>query len=89
MVSDLNVGPTAAMSEQVKTNIKTEAARKRKATGVSRLQNAELVAPIMSWVEFSAGLPSNEEFHVFWGSIPFQDIICRKRSTDWKRTENA
>ena len=68
----------------MKTNIKTEAGRKCKANGVSRLQNAELRGPSISWVEFSAGLPSNEEFHVFWDfGTPLSRMSSAERSTDW------
>ena len=70
-----------SINEQVKTNIKTEAERKCKASREARLQNAELLRPIISWVEFSAGLPSNEEFHVFWDSS-FQAI---QNGEAWQR----
>ena len=51
--------------QHCKTNIRMEASRRDSKTG----ENAELLGPIIEWTEFSAWLPSDLEFSVFWTSI--------------------
>eukprot|EP00435_Cladocopium_sp_Y103_P038795 s779_g10.t1 len=55
--------------QHCKTNIRMEASRRDSKTGKPRLANAELLGPIIDWTEFSAWLPSDLEFSVFWTSI--------------------
>ena len=55
--------------QHVKANVKQEAGRRDEVSGKARLQNRELISPIVEWVEFSSGLPCDLEFDAFWQNI--------------------
>ena len=67
--------------QHTKTNVKTEAKKKDEVTGKARLANTELARVIVDWVEFSAALPNDLEFHVFWASILRRMESSRSSST--------
>ena len=56
-------------SLQVKRNVKTESSRRCKASGSPRLGNSEFLPILLDFVEFSATLPNDNEFAVFWDSV--------------------
>ena len=71
---------------EVKKNVKFQAAVRDKASGKTLLQNMELLPVIIDFIEFSAGLPSDEEFHCLWSSI-FQRMRSKEEKTDWNEPE--
>jgi len=55
--------------QHVKTNIREESARRDAVTGQARLKNRELLSVLLDFVQFSATLPSDLQFHTFWSSV--------------------
>ena len=55
--------------QHTKENVRSEAKKKDDVTGKTRLQNGELIGVIVEWLEFSAWLPSDQEFTAFWKQI--------------------
>ena len=61
--------------QHTKTDIKAAAATRGKKTDPearrtpTKLRNMELLPRVIEWVEFSAWLPNNDEFDVYWCSI--------------------
>ena len=68
--------------QHTKNNIGKEAKKKDEATGKTRLEKHELLSVIIDWIEFSAWLPSDEEFHAFWSSV-FQRMEASGNPTDF------
>ena len=68
--------------QHVKSNVKEEAAKRDQVSGKARLQNRELISPIVDWIEFSAGLPCDLEFDTFWQNI-LQRMASQELSTDF------
>ena len=73
---------------EVKNNVTTESARKSKATGQARLTNAELRPVLLEFIQWSAALPSQLEFHVVWRSI-LERMEKKECSTDWNEPDMA
>lgn len=55
--------------QHVKSDVKKEASKKDPASGQHRLKRSELLTDLISWIEFSAWLPSDLEFHTFWSHL--------------------
>ena len=72
--------------QHVKSNIRDESGKRDVATGRTRLQNKELLGPIIDWVEFSAFLPSDIEFHSFWTSV-LTRMSSNQEETDFGELE--
>ena len=73
---------------EVKNNVTTESARKSKVTGQARLTNAELRPVLLEFIQWSAALPSQLEFHVVWRSI-LERMEKKECSTDWNEADMA
>lgn len=59
--------------QHVKANVKEESSRRDHVSGKARLQNRELVGPLVEWLEFSAALPCDVEFDAFWLAEHFSE----------------
>ena len=68
--------------QHVKSNVKEESAKRDQVTGKVRLQNQELISPIVDWIEFAAGLPCDLEFDTFWQNI-LQRMASQELATDF------
>ena len=55
--------------EHVKSDVKKEAKTKDEVSGQTRLRRHELLTVIIDCIEWSAGLASDMEFHVFWTEV--------------------
>ena len=73
--------------EHTKRNI-IKAAKDPVKGGKQRLQRQELLSYIIMWVEFSAWLPSDQEFDAFWQSIS-RRTMAEKAATDWNEPNMA
>ena len=54
-------------------------------TGHPHLRNAELLPVVLDFVQFSATLPSDLQFHAFWSSI-LTRMASAEAATDFKET---
>ena len=52
-------------------------------TGHPHLRNAELLPVVLDFVQFSATLPSDLQFHAFWSSI-LTRMASAEAATDFK-----
>eukprot|EP00434_Breviolum_minutum_P027307 symbB.v1.2.024146.t1/scaffold2264.1/size174359/1 len=68
--------------QHVKANVKEESSRRDHVSGKARLQNRELVGPLVEWLEFSAALPCDVEFDAFWQNI-FRRMEGQALATDF------
>ena len=73
---------------QVNTNIRQAASSRDKASGKTLLKNGELLDVIIDWVQFTATLPSHEEFTAFWTSC-FARMESKTRPTDFGEKKMA
>ena len=67
----------------IKRDIRRAAAKKCESTRKVRLQRPELVHVIIGWVGFSAWLPSDLEFDVFWTHL-LRRMAADKKDTDFR-----
>ena len=72
--------------QHVKGNVTTESSRRCSESGQPRLRNRELLSALLEWVQFSATLPNDIEFDVFWGSI-LQRMSASDSPTDWNEPD--
>lgn len=68
--------------QHAKTNARAAAAGRDKASGKTLLGNGELLDVILEWLQFTATLPSDEEFHAFWSSC-FARMEGKSAPTDF------
>ena len=67
-------------------NVKDEAKTRDKTTGQPRLRNGELLPVILSFIMFSAFLPSDIEFTALWHHV-FTRMAAKDSETDWNEPE--
>ena len=68
--------------QHVKKDIRDAAKTKDEVTGKRRLRRDELLDPLLEWIQWSAFLPSDLEFHTFWSEI-FQRMEANVVDTDF------
>ena len=74
--------------QHVKTNCKDQSAKRDPVTGKARLQNRELLGPLIQWLEFSAWLPNDLEFDTMWKSI-LRRLESSEAETDFNEPQMA
>ena len=52
--------------QHVRNDVKAESRKRDEVTGKPRLNNTELLEPTIEYMDFTAWLPSDLEFHTFW-----------------------
>ena len=74
--------------QHVKKNIRDESGKRDSVTGQPRLRNSELLSVILDFVQFSATLPCDIQFHTFWSSI-LTRMASAQATTDFKEPAMA
>lgn len=73
--------------QHVKKNIRDESGKRDSVTEQPRLRNSELLSVILDFVQFSATLPSDIQFHTFWSILT--RMASTQAATDFKEPAMA
>jgi len=74
--------------QHVKTDLAKEPKRRDTVTGAPRLSNSELLKVFTQWIEWSAFLPTDLEFHSFWKEA-LERMSAQVLDTDFKEPDFA